>query len=525
MDEILARLERIESRLDTLEGRGARPPPTIPSPSIVPPPTAGGEDLETALGTRWLPRAGALAVVAAIAYLVSLGLQRGLVTPAMVAAGIAAACAATALVGASLRNEREAFGNVLVGLGSGGLYVDAVGSHLYHELLNGDATVILCLSIGLATLGFGAMRGLPSFLGIGLFGGLIAALMPLSKGEVAVASSLSLLVTAPAFVVAALRRWSMVVAGTWLASFLAGLAILLTPGWAGVRLIPIDAGLLMALAAWTWSAEPLPTGDPQGTFPFLAAVTFGAAVLAVNPDGKGMAQAATLGFAATAITPLFPLRSSGARTRAAGLFLSLAIAPLGLRPEFAAVALAGLVLLESTTLFVILHRSELETSARSRISGTFARPLMGIQAVLAIGCYAYGVVSSGPPAFEPELILLLAVAALAAATALDFPEARVVAGVVAWGLATRLGVISLGLPLNAAITVAWIAVLAGLLVVGFARRRAELRQLGLLVAAVTVGKVALVDLAGVDAASKAVVLLGLGVVLLAGGYAYVRSNR
>ena len=45
-------------------------------------------------------------------------------------------------------------------------------------------------AINLATLSFGARRGLLSFLGIGLFGGLLAALMPLSKGNVALRAAL-----------------------------------------------------------------------------------------------------------------------------------------------------------------------------------------------------------------------------------------------------------------------------------------------------------------------------------------------
>ena len=73
--------------------------------------------------------------------------------------------------------------------------------------MSGEATVVACTAVALATIAFGARRGLPSMLGVGLFGGLLAALMPLSKGAVATSGALLVLVSAPSFAIAGWRRW------------------------------------------------------------------------------------------------------------------------------------------------------------------------------------------------------------------------------------------------------------------------------------------------------------------------------
>ena len=521
MDEILARLERIEQRLDALEARGVRAavaPPMIlsPRPPLQDEPLGeGAMDLEAALGARWLPRAGATAVIAAIAYLVGLGLQRGIVTPASVAVGIALVCVAVALLGARMKEAREAFGNVLVGLGAGGLYVDAVGSNLYHEMLSGEAMVAACVAISLTALGFGARRGLPSFLGIGHFGGLLAAVMPLAKGNGVASAGLLLLVAAPAFAVGALRRWPLAVAGSWGAAFLGALAVLYSDGDLVLRFAPLDATLLMALAAWAWAAEPMPKQDPYGAFPFVAALATGAAALGAYTGVRGAGHVELMGCLVSGIGFALASRTSGKRVRLAGIVLITVVAPLGFAPATAAWALAGLATFGTVAALLWLRSTAMDTI---RVFGTLA----AVQAAFALGCHAYAALSSPDIAYEPGLLTLLALAATGAAVTLDFREARVVAGVVVWGLATRFAVLATDWPRNAAITAAWLAVFAGLLALGFVRRRPELRQLGLVVAAATAGKVVLVDLAGLDAALKAVVLMGLGLALLGGGYAYVR---
>ena len=49
-----------------------------------------------------------------------------------------------------------------------------------ETLVSAIPLVLTCLAVSLASLGYGFWRALPAFLGIGLSGGLIAALMPLA---------------------------------------------------------------------------------------------------------------------------------------------------------------------------------------------------------------------------------------------------------------------------------------------------------------------------------------------------------
>ncbi len=469
------------------------------------------QDLETLLGSRWLPRAGALAIVAALAYLVALGLQRGVITPAMVVLGIAAACFGTIWLGFRLKDEREAFGHVLVGLGTAGLYVDTVGAHFYQNLIAGPPMVGLCLAISLTALGYGFWRALPSFLGVGLSGGLVAALMPLSEGNTATASGLLLLVTLPAFAVAAGRRWPMAVAGTWISSAVACVPILLAHGPVSVRLLPLDAVLLIALAAWAVSLEKFPDWDPTGLFPPVTALITGASALAVLRGSAGSIHLLALGGVAFAIGAAFRKSQTGARIMISGALLGLTIAPCGLKGHEIDFALVMVSL----------------TGAVAAIRYQSVAPFSAFEAAFALAAFISASLTSNEltKLDESGLIGLLLLSAILNASVLGLREGRVAAGLAVWALSTRLAIIGLDLPLNAAITLSWIAVCAGLLIVGFVRKQAELRQLGLAVAAVTAGKVVLVDLAGLDAALKAAVLLILGLVLLGGGYAYVQRDR
>ena len=508
----------MERRLDALEARFAPPPPpsapravrepiAVPSTSFRPAPTP---DLESLIGSRWLPRAGAVAIVTAVAYLVKLGLDRDTITPTMVAIGIAVACLAIVALGFRLRDEREAYGHVLVGIGAGGLYVDAVGAHFAQGILSAEAMVGTCAALGLAMLGYGALRALPAFLGIGLFGGLLAAAMPLSRGLSEVPVALFLLVATPAFAVVSMRRWPLPAMGVWAACASTALGFLFLDGPFVFRLIPIDAALLLGLAAYAKATEG---GSIDDRFPFFAVATTAPFILGVAHGFGGAIHAAALGVALAAAGRVVLPAAAGRIVVLAGATLALVLAPLALPGTLPALFLAG---------------SSLATVAFFRRRFTM---LAAAQAVFSLGALAVASFlaevsqASLPAPIESGLLALVGLAAIAAAWAMDVREARLGAGLAVWGLATRMATVGLDLPNSAAATAAWIATFVGLLAVGFARRLPELRQLGLAVAGATALKVVLVDLAGLDSALKAIILLGLGFVLLVGGYAYVRAGR
>ncbi len=93
---------------------------------------------------------------------------------------------------------------------------------------------------------------------------------------------------------------------------------------------------------------------------------------------------------------------------------------------------------------------------------------------------------------------------------------------------TRLGQLSLtqlvGMNSGAAISASWIAYACICLAVGFRRRIQVLRFFSFAVFAVSVGKVMLIDLVGLDAGIRVVILLFLGVTMIIGGYVYIRAR-
>ena len=75
-----------------------------------------------------------------------------------------------------------------------------------------------------------------------------------------------------------------------------------------------------------------------------------------------------------------------------------------------------------------------------------------------------------------------------------------------------------------AVNVVWGAYALGMLLAGLRYNRKALRYLGLVLFAVTIGKVFLVDLAGADVLYRLVAFLALGAILLAAAYAYLRKR-
>ena len=78
---------------------------------------------------------------------------------------------------------------------------------------------------------------------------------------------------------------------------------------------------------------------------------------------------------------------------------------------------------------------------------------------------------------------------------------------------------------QASISVLWAAYGMGLISLGFARRSAVLRSLGLALFAITVTKLFMVDLLALDGIYRIVGFLALGLVLLTASFLYHRSRR
>jgi hypothetical protein len=252
IEEVLQRLQSLDDRVSKLEGayvpaetQADRPPVAFAVPPVIQrptPPTAPkgsgtqsdsaapawdlssprpGTDTEYRLGAQILPRVGAVMIVLALLYLVAIGIARGVITPAMQFAGELLLSAGFIGLGFLKQNEREEFGELLIGVGSCGLYLSFAGAHVYKGLITGEALVGLYILLGLANLAFSTFRASKAFFAIGLVGGVAGAVLPIREGAVDLSLMLQSLVLGAAGIVAAARGWP----GGSLAVYLNGLAI------------------------------------------------------------------------------------------------------------------------------------------------------------------------------------------------------------------------------------------------------------------------------------------------------------
>lgn len=307
------RVEQLEARLRVLEARlgMSRPeaPPRVwhepapqpvarvrdrPAPpieSVRPPaPTSGprpvasapGSRLDYEIGAKVLPRAGAVAMLGGLAYLVSLGLNRGWITPAMLFGFVCIVCLAFVGAGLRIREEREQFGQILIAIGGGGLYMNFAAGHVFQHLYSGEVLVVLCLGLSLTVIGGSLWLGSLAFLVLGALGGLGAALMPLDQGKVALNLILHFTVLVAALLVAMRHRFLIGAMSLYGIGMAACLPLALSPSiLAGHYLAPamafaFTAGLSAIAYGFCFKKQPW---DPQEAFGPLAILAGGFAVL------------------------------------------------------------------------------------------------------------------------------------------------------------------------------------------------------------------------------------------------------
>ena len=303
-DAIVARLNRIEARLaeqdarlTTLERRRglehlqtpvppARvqppapveamkvliPPPIqriptfISEPASVAPTARSADDAEYQIGARILPYTGAAVFIIGLALLVSLAIGRGFIKPTMLWWGVNLLSRAFITVGQVKRDEKEQFGQILTAIGSCGLYLNFAAGNVYQHLYEGETLVGLFFVHSLVNLGYALWRSSRAFLGLGLLGGLIAALMPLDKSNFGAHITLHFLILVPAVLIAAKNKW--IDASTWI--YAVGSAALipvsvnvLTPDELRVPAILATAVLTICGYAWSFRKTEI---DPESIF-------------------------------------------------------------------------------------------------------------------------------------------------------------------------------------------------------------------------------------------------------------------
>jgi len=168
---------------------------------------AQADEVEYKVGINGLLRGGIAVSACGFLFLVALMISRGLITMRVQFIGELALCLGLIGVGFWKRDEKEDFGQLMVGLGSFGLYASVAGAHVYKHLYEAEALVVLYTLLSLGNLAYAAWRASKSFLTIGLLGGLAAAMLPMQKMQVPTALGLHFLILIPCAAIVLRNRW------------------------------------------------------------------------------------------------------------------------------------------------------------------------------------------------------------------------------------------------------------------------------------------------------------------------------
>ena len=541
LEERVAQLERssasLEQRLAKLEPNGIPAPPVqahVANPYVpkwavdgsTPPipiqevakPT---EESEYQFGAQWLPRIGATLVVLGIAYLIGLGVSKGWITPVMLFAGAIVLCLSFVVGGFFLRDEREDFGQVLMGIGACGMFATLAGGHVYQNLYSGETLVGAFLLWSLANLGYAFARSSRAFLAIGVIGGFMAAIMPVSKQGFELSLILNGLILLSASAIVVRNRFPGAALAIWLASTAAMLPAVFEDSlpW-GIRAAAIYASALVSLIAFA-----VARGEAKGSETQAAIVTIMglAGLLAFEVKG-GLEGAYHVLFASAAcaiVALLFrknePVRNAFGWT-AAGM--ATLLAPWGLQPPEAAILIASFALASGVGA-VITGRREIMSLSMLQ---------MAIAGCAHLHCLFESRFSDpGQEAVSLGLILAASIA-LALGVGKDEHDPRlVVAFGAGWAAISRLGLL-IAAPgdyrlASFGLTASWAILGCALLAAGFVWTLRHYRYAGLAVLLFAVGKVLTIDLATATPELRVAVLIAVGLTLLGGGYAYIRRKR
>jgi uncharacterized membrane protein len=533
-----ARLSSIESRLQVIERKLAiTEPPRAPFPAPAPrPPRPVREplDLEELLGGRVLAWVGGVAVVLAAVFFLAMALHNGWIdepTRVVLAFGAAGVLTALGLWLYEAKGRTQA-ARAAVAAGIAAFYAsDTAATALYH-LVPAAAGLVVAGAIGALATALAVRWRSFEIAGIGLVGSLLAPVLVAAGTST---SSLVFMALALCATVGVLiwQRWSWLAvlayvlsapqAGAWIFEerhARLGLALLVTAAFwllyvvaalgyelrvptatlrlSSASLLFVNASLT-SLAGWALLHE---AGNHQGATGWVVAIAAAHAALGFTVGrGRISGEIAAL------------LVAVGSALGAVGLALALS------GPALVAGWCAEAVLMAWVGTRVGDRRGRFASfaflSAASLHALIFEAPPKAL---------AYGLDSV--PRAVVALVLVAAAALAIAALAPELGRALVLAAVtVATYLASVLVVDASGDHAQLALSAFWAALGFGGLVAGLVRDRRPLRLAGLALLGLAVAKVFVVDLAALASLWRVASFLLLGLLLLAGAFAYQRMRK
>jgi uncharacterized membrane protein len=553
------RLNYLEARVKTLEGllglagapAPAAAPPLREEPAAKPAPWPAApprpfapprapRDLEELLGGRVLGWVGGIAVVIAAVFFVVMAVHNGWIGVAARMELAFAASAALVAFGVWLYERRgrtqAALATVAAGLAA--LYASAAATTLHYGLMSSSVGLVIAGAVGALALATAVRWSSQEIAGIGIVGSLLAPVFVDAGPHTSALVFMTIALVAAVGVVVR-QRW------TWLAALAYVVSVPQAAAWLydehGDRL-----GLTIAVATAFWLLYVVaaighelrePTDELRHSSASLlftnASVAAGGVWWLIDDAGHRSGANAWLFALAGAHLVLGTLVFRSRASREIALLLyGVGIALLGIAFT---VALSGPALVaawsaEALVLAWAGRRSA--TPGRALVAALVFAGLAGAHALVFEApptALAWGF-DSIPEAVGAVALVLLALAGIAVAYAEDVLEELAWAGAaLAVYLASGLVVDLAGAHSHAstqtsqlALSGFWGALGFAAIVAGLIRRKRALRLGGLGVLMLAVGKVFLVDLAHLQSIWRVGSFLAIGLLLLAGAFAYQR---
>jgi uncharacterized membrane protein len=212
--------------------------------------------LEYDFGAKVLPWAGAIVLIVAIGIFVANAIERGLITPPMQFAGAILLSLGFIGVGIRKHNEKEDFGKILIAIGSCGMYLSFAGGHVFLKLFSAETMITAFFVWSALNLTYGAKTRSSAFLLLGFFGGMAAALMPLSRDQFVQSIALQFFILIPALVIAVIQKLRSESGLIWASGFVGLLFAGTTDVANGPGAAAFVALALLGTAAYLYASDP-----------------------------------------------------------------------------------------------------------------------------------------------------------------------------------------------------------------------------------------------------------------------------
>jgi uncharacterized membrane protein len=547
------RLSGLEDRVKTLEGllgvQGALPAPTLrPFPAAPPraerptPPREPREprepqrDLEELLGGRVLGWVGGIAVVLAAVFFLVMAVRNGWIgeTARVLLAFAASLALAAAGVWLHERRGRLQAARAAVAAGLAALYAsDTAATALYH-LVSPVAGLVIAGVVGGAALAAALRWESQELAGIGIVGSLLAPVL-VHAGVHASSLIFMTIALAAAIGVAVERRWS------WLPAVAYVVSVPQAAAWlnaehlghlTGTLAVAVAFWLLYAVAAIGHDLRTPDEGFRVGSASLLfvnASLTSAGGWWLIDDAGHHTGATIWLFALGAAHLAIAAVVRGDLRVLVGGV--AAALAGVGV-----ALALDGPALVAAWTAeAMLLAWVSRRTDERRPLAAAGVFVALAAAHVLAFElpptALAYGIASVPQAVVGVGLVLAALLAGARLHPVLARPLQWTAAAVDVY-LGSTLVVDVAGAHAGAATQTSQLALsgfwaLLGFvsLVAGLQRRRRALRLGGLALLALAVGKVFIVDLAALESIWRVGSFLGLGLLLLAGAFAYQRVLR